>query len=63
MTQQRHLDALVTRFTERTRKSKELATRWRKPLADSRATVGFRYSTKEMLYPIVGQRSASAAST
>ena len=58
--QQKHLDALVARYTQRTRLSRELAQRHRPHLADSRATVGFRFSTKEMLYPIVGQRSAGS---
>ncbi|MDX6528654.1 MAG: hypothetical protein QOH41_944 [Blastocatellia bacterium] len=55
--QQEHLEDLVQRYTARTRKSKESVQQYRGPLADSRATVGFRFSTKEMLYPIVGDRS------
>jgi amino acid adenylation domain-containing protein len=55
--QQRHLDSLIARYTERTRRSKEQAAAWRLVLADSRASVGFRFSTKEMLYPITGVRS------
>jgi len=58
--QHRHLDSLIARFTARTRKSKELAAAARPTLADSRATVGFRFSTKEMLYPITGTRSEGA---
>ncbi|XXY45530.1 MupA/Atu3671 family FMN-dependent luciferase-like monooxygenase [Sorangium sp. So ce269] len=56
--QQQHLEALVERYNRRTRRSKELTQRHRAHLADSRATVGFRFSTKEMLYPIVGERAA-----
>jgi amino acid adenylation domain-containing protein len=55
--QQKHLEDLIRRYTKRTRRSKESVQRYRDPLADSRATVGFRFSTKEMLYPIVGERS------
>ena len=50
--QQRHLDALVERYCRKTAKSKELTQRYRSVLADSRATVGFRPMTKEMLYPL-----------
>jgi amino acid adenylation domain-containing protein len=59
-TQQKHLEDLIQRYTERTRKSKESVQQYRGPLADSRATVGFRFSTKEMLYPIVGDRSSGS---
>lgn len=58
--QKQHLDGLVERYTRRTQRSKELTQRYRMPLADSRATVGFRFSTKEMLYPIVGQRASGS---
>lgn len=58
--QQQHLEALITRFTNRTKLSKELAARHRPALADSRAAVGFRFTTKEMLYPIVGKRAAGS---
>ncbi|CAD5983344.1 non-ribosomal peptide synthetase/type I polyketide synthase [Planktothrix agardhii] len=55
--QQQHLDALITRFTDRTKTSKQIVQRDRPVVADSRASVGFRLSIKEMLYPIVAQRS------
>lgn len=58
--QQNHLENLITRYTARTRKSKESVQSSRAVLADSRATVGFRFSTKEMLYPIVGDRCAGS---
>ncbi|WP_175999805.1 non-ribosomal peptide synthetase/type I polyketide synthase [Burkholderia vietnamiensis] len=58
--QQEHLEALIVRYTSRTRKSKESVQASRPVLADSRATVGFRFSTKEMLYPIVGDRAAGS---
>jgi len=59
-TQHQHLEALISRYTERTRLSKQRTQENRAVLADSRATVGFRLSTKEMLYPIWGSRSAGS---
>ncbi|REH46881.1 acyl carrier protein [Kutzneria buriramensis] len=53
--QRAHADELVRRLTERTKGSKEQAARYRGVLADSRAVVGFRSATKEMLYPIVSR--------
>ncbi|MEU1087677.1 MupA/Atu3671 family FMN-dependent luciferase-like monooxygenase [Streptomyces sp. NPDC005576] len=55
--QQEHLDDLVRRYTARTATSKRLAQRHRRKLADSRAVVGFRASTKEMLYPVAARRA------
>nr|AEH26540.1 amino acid adenylation domain protein [uncultured Acidobacteria bacterium C5] len=52
--QQRSLAEFIERFTKRTQRSKALAESCRPGLADSRATVGFRFSTKEILYPITG---------
>lgn len=52
--QQRSLDDFIQRFTRRTERSKALADAARPRLADSRASVGFRFSTKEILYPITG---------
>ena len=58
--QRAHADDLTRRLTERTRTSKGLAQERRSVLADSRAVVGFRRSTKETLYPI-SARSARGA--
>ncbi|WP_246101802.1 MupA/Atu3671 family FMN-dependent luciferase-like monooxygenase [Streptomyces cyaneus] len=58
--QQEHLDDLVRRYTARTPTSKRIAQRHRRVLADSRAVVGFRSGTKEMLYPIAGRRASGA---
>ncbi|HKR66168.1 MAG TPA: aminotransferase class III-fold pyridoxal phosphate-dependent enzyme, partial [Thermoanaerobaculia bacterium] len=44
---------LIARFTQRTKSSRAHAQRYRSVLADYRASVGFRLSLKEMLYPIV----------
>ncbi|MEU1115159.1 MULTISPECIES: MupA/Atu3671 family FMN-dependent luciferase-like monooxygenase [unclassified Streptomyces] len=56
-TQRAHLDDLVRRYTAKTPTSKRVTQRYRRVLADSRAAVGFRSSTKEMLYPIAGRRA------
>ncbi|SCK47635.1 amino acid adenylation domain-containing protein/natural product biosynthesis luciferase-like monooxygenase domain-containing protein [Streptomyces sp. WMMB 714] len=58
-----HVDELVERFTARTARSKALAGRYRPVLADSRATVGFRNSTKEMLYPLAARHAKGARLT
>lgn len=58
--QRAHLDDLVRRYTSRTSKSKEIAKRYRRPLADSRAIVGFRGVTKEMQYPIAARLARGA---
>ncbi|MFG1664366.1 MupA/Atu3671 family FMN-dependent luciferase-like monooxygenase [Streptomyces sp. Y7] len=58
--QQEHLADLVRRYTARTPTSKAIARRYRRVLADSRAVVGFRSATKEMLYPIAGRRASGA---
>ncbi|MFE5890953.1 MupA/Atu3671 family FMN-dependent luciferase-like monooxygenase [Streptomyces sp. NPDC056462] len=58
--QQEHLADLVRRYTAKTPTSKSIAQRYRRVLADSRAVVGFRSGTKEMLYPIAGHRATGA---
>jgi iturin family lipopeptide synthetase A len=58
--QRAHLADLTARLTARTRTSKEITARHRQALADSRAVVGFRDSTKEMLYPIAARRAYGA---
>ena len=55
--QARHLEELVRGYNARTRRSKEYAARHRPRLSDNRAALGFRMATKELLYPIVGERS------
>ncbi|MEX2631549.1 MAG: amino acid adenylation domain-containing protein [Tistlia sp.] len=57
---QAHLEALVSRYTRRTARSKQLAEAGRPRLADSRASAGFRPSIKEMLYPLTGARAEGA---
>ena len=58
--QQEHRDALVARYNQRTRRSKELTQTYRSVLADNRASAGFRPSIKEMLYPLMGERAEGA---
>jgi amino acid adenylation domain-containing protein len=55
--QQRNLDALIGRVTQRTAKSKTLTQEYRKVLADPRVVSGFRPQWKEMVYSIVTDRS------
>ncbi|HSU12938.1 non-ribosomal peptide synthetase/type I polyketide synthase [Longimicrobium sp.] len=47
----------VRRYNARTRRSKEYAAENRPVLSDNRAALNFRMATKELLYPIVGERS------
>jgi len=49
------VQSLEEQYLPRTCGSKSLAQRYRPVLADNRASAGFRLSTKEMLYPIVGK--------
>jgi acyl transferase domain-containing protein/glutamate-1-semialdehyde aminotransferase len=58
--QQKHLDGLIARFTEATPGSKRLTQRYRPYLADPRASVGFRRAWKEIMYPIIVQRSSGS---
>jgi amino acid adenylation domain-containing protein len=55
--QEKHLNVLIDRVTRRTAKSKSLTQEYRKALADPRAVSGFRPQWKEMIYPIVTDRS------
>lgn len=56
-TQQAHLEKLIRDYNTKTGKSKVHTQKYRSILADSRAAIGFRFSTKEMLYPLVSNRS------
>lgn len=55
--QQSHLEKLIKDYNTKTAKSKAHTQKYRSVLADSRAAIGFRFSTKEMLYPLVSNRS------
>lgn len=55
--QQSHLDDLISRYTARTGKSKSAIAEHRAHLADPRAVAGFRREWKEMIYPLICERS------
>lgn len=55
--QQQHLETLITRYTERTKTSKQLAQKYRPVFANNRGAVGFNLLFKEMFYPILTERS------
>jgi amino acid adenylation domain-containing protein len=59
-TQQSHLERLIKEYNKKTAKSKAQTQQYRPVLADSRAAIGFRFTTKEMLYPIVSDKSRGA---
>jgi len=58
--QRKFIEHLITRYNRRTEKSKELAHRYRAPLSDWKNTLSFRFSLKEIAYPIVSVRSSGA---
>jgi len=58
--QRQHLAEFSFDYCKKTALSKQQAQQYRHVLADSRASAGFRFSIKEMLYPIVGQRAAGS---
>jgi amino acid adenylation domain-containing protein len=51
------LDALISRYTIRTARSRDFTTAHRDVLADPRAAAGFRLQWKALVYPIVAARS------
>jgi amino acid adenylation domain-containing protein len=55
--QREHVQGLIAQYTRRTGKSKEYTQTHRKHLADPRAVAGFRSLWKEMVYPLVTNRS------
>jgi len=58
--QQRALDDFMDRYIARTRRSKELTQEHRAHFADPRSVAGFRMLWKEIVYPIVTDRSAGS---
>jgi iturin family lipopeptide synthetase A len=52
-----YLQRFVEQYIAKTPTSKHQAAQWRNVLADSRAVAGFRPSTKELLYPLLGKHS------
>ncbi len=55
--QEKALSSLIDSYTAKTSKSKELTAKHRAQLADPRAVAGFKSIWKEMVYPIVTDRS------
>lgn len=55
--QQIYLAEFIDRYTHRTAKSKHLTQKHRSVMADPRVSEGFISAIKELVYPIVGQRS------
>ncbi len=58
--QRRHIDELIASYTKRTAGSKQYTQTYRAVLADPRAAAGFRPEWKEMVYPIVTNRSSGS---
>jgi amino acid adenylation domain-containing protein len=58
--QRRHLEALISRYCARTAESKRRTREHRPHLAENRASVGFRMRWKEMVYPLIVERSAGS---
>ncbi len=58
--QRTHLDKIIQRYTQRTKKSKEYTQSYRPYLADPRTVSGFNPTMKEMVYPIVASRSSGS---
>ncbi len=58
--QRAHLDKIIVKYTQRTQKSKQFAAAHRAYLADPRTVSGFNPTIKEMVYPIVVDRSSGS---
>ena len=58
--QRTHLDKIIQKYTQRTKKSKEYTQSHRPYLADPRTVSGFNPTMKEMVYPIVASRSSGS---
>ena len=55
--QEKHIARLIERYTKKTAESKRLTQHYRRVMADPRVVSGFRSQWKEMVYPIVTERS------
>ena len=58
--QKQYLQTFIADYTQRTQKSKQRSQAYRPVLADRRSAFGFWQLTKEMFYPIVGDKSQGA---
>ncbi|TWF40663.1 amino acid adenylation domain-containing protein [Chitinophaga polysaccharea] len=61
--QQAYLDTFIEKYTTKTKTSKALTEKYRPVLADNRVSAGFRFATKEMVYPIVAASSQGSKMT
>lgn len=59
-TQRRHIDELTARLTAKTGASKQRTAAARPTLADPRAVAGFRSAWKELVYPLICDRSSGS---
>ncbi len=55
--QEKHIASLIDLYTRKTAESKRLTQKYRRVMADPRVVSGFRAQWKEMVYPIVTNRS------
>lgn len=60
--QKSRLEALTRRYTSRTKTSKQWTQANRSTMADPRVVTGFRPAIKELVYPVVIERSAGSRS-
>ncbi|HEY1017221.1 MAG TPA: MupA/Atu3671 family FMN-dependent luciferase-like monooxygenase, partial [Herpetosiphonaceae bacterium] len=58
--QQAYLQEFTERYNRRTQRSKQLTQHYRPVFSDSRNTAVFRLVWKELIYPIIGHRSAGS---
>ncbi|WP_083602478.1 aspartate aminotransferase family protein [Hydrococcus rivularis] len=58
--QQRHLETLIARYSQRTKTSKQMTQTYRPVLADVRGSAGFHSVIKEIVYPIIGHRASGS---
>lgn len=58
--QDQHLKQFISRYTARTRRSREQTQRYRQYLAEPRASLGFRMAWKDLIYPIIAERSSGS---
>ncbi|MEH2406850.1 aspartate aminotransferase family protein [Nostoc sp.] len=58
--QEKHLETLIARYTERTKTSKQQMQAYRSVLADPRGLEGFYPLVKEMVYPVIGKHASGS---
>jgi len=58
--QEKYLDELITNYTSKTGKSKSYTQKHRSKMADPRVVTGFKPATKELVYPLVVEKSSGS---